>query len=105
MKKRLKGLISCWLAVAMLFSSVSVSFAAETGEVQSTYARYYKGSEALKLNDNVWISQTSAIYDLYYGEGADTLTSQVSSLEEENRPENKKKQCVANFFRRNRKNV
>ena len=89
MKKRMKGLISWWLVFAMLFSSVSVSFAAETGEVQSTYARYYKGSEALKLYDNVWISNTSAIYALNYGEGADTLTSQVSSLEEENRSENK----------------
>ena len=87
MKKRMKGLISWWLVFAMLFSSVTVSFAAETAEVQSTDASYYIGSESLALNSSARGKTTEL--SLYYGEGAETLTEQVSSLEKANRPENK----------------
>ena len=88
MKKRMKGLISWWLVLAMIFSSVTVSFAAETAEVQSTDASYYIGSDSLFFGASVGYRETTDL-KLYYGEGASTLTEQVSILEEANRPENK----------------
>ena len=88
MKKRVKGLISWWLVFAMIFSSVTVSFAAETAEVQSTNASYYIGSDSLFSGASVGYRETTDL-KLYYGEGASTLTEQVSNLEEANRPENK----------------
>ena len=88
MKKRVKGLISWWLVFAMIFSSVTVSFAAETAEVQSTNAEYYIGSDSLDSGYSVEYGESTYL-KLYYGDGAATLTEQVSSLEKANRPENK----------------
>ncbi|MBR2883337.1 MAG: InlB B-repeat-containing protein, partial [Clostridia bacterium] len=67
---------------------VTVSFATETAEVQSTNAEYYIGSDSLDSGYSVEYGE-STYQKLYYGDGAATLTEQVSSLEEANRPENK----------------
>ena len=88
MKKRVKGLISWWLVFAMLFSSVTVSFATETAEIQSTIAEYYIGSNSLDSSYTVEYGETTDL-SLYYGDGAAKLTDQVSNLEKANRPENK----------------
>ena len=80
MKKRMKGLITLWLALALVCSVMTVpAFAAET-----TNAYYYTGAHALEPGflvteaDGITIGNPSTT-NFQYGDGAATIIAQVGS--------------------------